>query len=215
MRSAPERSVDVMSNKSRRKTPQPLPAAAPAVRGFALLLIAGPIVGLALGIWLLGSVWPVDDDVETAYIYGGVGGFFSGLLGAAAFAGSLVMARGLATRVLSPVAGLAFGVGFIGLVLASMGSESAPWMLIGVTAIAACVIWFYVIGMIGGFIPPLFLNQYGTWVAPIGGVALIAFAVANDSLEGLVIGILTIAAWIGIVIGSALMSRRSSEQATR
>ena len=202
-----------MSNKSRRTPSKPVVTA--SGRSFAVLLIVGPIIGLALGLWLLGSVWPVDKDIESAYIYGGVGGFFSGLLGAAAFAGSLVMARGLAAKALSPIAGIAFGVGFMGLVLAGMGSESAPWMLIGVVGIAACVIWFYVIGMIGGFIPPLYLSNYGTWTAPVGGVALIAFALANKSLEGLVVGVLTIAAWVGIVIGSAVMSRRSSEQATR
>jgi len=202
-----------MSSKSRRTPSKPQGTPPRPSRSFAPLLIAGPIVGLGLGLWLLGVVWPVDSDPDTAFVYGGMSGFFSGLLGAGAIAGSMSMSRRAAW--LSPIVGLLFAVGFTGLVLASMGSESAPWMLIGVTAIAACVIWFYVIGMIGGFIPPLFLNQYGTWVAPIGGVALIAFAVANDSLEGLVIGILTIAAWIGIVIGSALMSRRSSEQATR
>ena len=202
-----------MSSKSRRTPSKPQGTPPRPSRSFAPLLIAGPIVGLGLGLWLLGVVWPVDSDPDTALVYGGMSGFFSGLLGAGAIAGSMSMSRRAAW--LSPIVGLLFAVGFTGLVLASMGSESAPWMLIGVTAIAACVIWFYVIGMIGGFIPPLFLNRYGTWVAPIGGVALIAFAVANDSLEGLVIGILTIAAWVGIVIGSAIMSRRSSEQATR
>jgi len=199
-----------MSNRSRRTPSTPHSTSVPPTRSFAPVLIAGPIVGLALGIWLLGNVWPVDDDIESAYIYGGVGGFFSGLLGAAAFAGSLVMARGLAAKALSPVAGLAFGIGFMGLVLAGMGSESAPWMLIGVVGIAACVIWFYVLGMISGYIPPLYVKRYGTWSAPVVGLVLIIAGVATGSLEAMVIGILTIAAWAGILIGSLLMRRQTT-----
>ena len=200
-----------MSNRSRRTPLKPHGTSVPPTRSFAPLLIVSPIVGLGLGIWLLGNVWPVDDDIESAYIYGGVGGFFSGLLGAAAFAGSLVMARGLAAKALSPIAGLAFGIGFMGLVLAGMGSESAPWMLIGVVGIAACVIWFYVLGMISGFIPPLFVNRYGTWSAPVVGLVLIIVGLTTDSLEGLVIGILTVAAWAGILVGSLLMRAQTTK----
>jgi len=204
-----------MSNKSRRTPSKPHGTSTPPSRSFAPLLIVSPVIGLALGIWLLGNVWPVDPDVESAYIYGGASGLFSGLLGGAAAAGSLVMAPGLITKLLSPIAGVFFAVGFTGLVLGSMGSDSAPWFLIGIVGIAACVIWFYVLGMISGYIPPLFINQYGTWGAPVGGVVLIIVGVTTSSIEALVLGILTIAAWVGIMIGSAVMSRRSTEQATR
>lgn len=204
-----------MSNKSRRTPSKPRGTAAPVARSFAPLLIASPLVGLGLGVWLLGSVWPVDPDVETAYIYGGASGLFSGLLGGAAAAGSLVMAPGRITRWLSPIAGLLFAVGFTGLVLGSMGSDTAPWMLIGIIGIAACVFWFYLLGMVSGYIPPLFVRQYGTWTAPIVGAVLIAVGVATGSTEGLLIGILTVAAWTGILIGSLAMTRRSSERATR
>jgi len=204
-----------VSSKSRRRPSKPRGTAAPLTRSFAPLLIVSPLVGLGLGAWLLGSVWPVDPEVETAYIYGGASGLFSGLLGGAAAAGSLVMAPGRMTRWLSLVAGLLFAVGFTGLVLGSMGSDTAPWMLIGIIGIAACVVWFYVLGMVSGYIPPLFVKQYGTWTAPIVGAVLIAVGVATGSTEGLLIGILTVAAWSGILIGSAAMTRRSSEQATR
>lgn len=202
-----------MSSKSRHTPSKPQGTPPRSSRSFAPLLIAGPIVGLGLGLWLLGVVWPVDSDPDTAFVYGGMSGFFSGLLGAGAIAGSISMSRRVAW--LSPIVGLLFAVGFTGLVLASMGSESAPWMLIGVTAIAACVIWFYVLGMVSGSIPPIFLNQYGTWAAPVAGVVLIVVGAVTGSLEALAIGVLTIAAWVGIVIGSAVMSRRPSEQATR
>ena len=201
-----------MSNKSRRAASRPRGEQAqptPTVH-FVPLLIAGPLVGLGLGLWLLGSVWPVDPDVESAYIYGGVGGFFAGLLGAAAAAGSIAMSRRAAW--LSPIVGILFAVGFIGLVLAGMGSDSAPWMLIGIVGIAACVIWFYVLGMVSGIIPPLYVRQYGTWTAPVVGIVLVIVGVVNSSLEGLLIGVLTIAAWLGILIGSLAMRRRSDNE---
>ena len=197
-----------MSNRSRRTPSTPRGTPVPPTRSFAPLLIVSPIIGLGLGLWLLGVVWPVDSDPDTALVYGGVSGFFSGLLGGAAAAGSLTMSRRAAW--LSPIAGLLFAVGFTGLVLGSMGSDSAPWMLIGIVGIAACVIWFYVLGMVSGYIPPLFVNQYGTWSAPVVGVVLIAVGVATGSLEAMVIGILTIAAWLGILIGSLLMRRQTT-----
>ncbi len=202
-----------MSNKSRRTPSRPRGEQTQQRRTvhFVPLLIAGTLLGLGLGLWLLGIVWPVDDDPDTALVYGGASGFFSGLLGAAATAGSLTMSSRL--RWLSPAAGALFAIGFTGLVLASMGSDSAPWMLIGVVGIAACVIWFYVLGMVSGVIPPLYVRSYGTWTAPIAGVVLVIVGVANDSLEGVVIGVLTIAAWVGILIGSLAM-RRQSDQTT-
>jgi hypothetical protein len=197
-----------MSNRSRRTPSKPRGAAAPPTRSVAPLLIVGPIVGLGLGIWLLGIVWPVDPDTETALIYGGVSGLFSGLLGGAAAAGSATMSPKSAW--VSPIVGVLFAVGFTGLVLASMGSDSAPWMLIGVSAIAACVVWFYVLGMVSGVIPPLFVNRYGTWSAPLVGVVLIIVGVTTGSPEAMVIGILTIAAWAGILIGSLLLRAQTT-----
>ena len=198
-----------MSTKSRRTPSKPQGTPTRPSRSFAPLLIAGPILGLGLGLWLLGVVWPVDSDPDTAFVYGGMSGFFSGLLGAGAIAGSISMSRRVAW--LSPIVGLLFAVGFTGLVLASMGSESAPWMLIGVTAIAACVIWFYVLGMVSGYIPPLYVKQYGTWTAPVVGVVLVIVGVATGSLEGLVVGALTVAAWAGILIGSLRMRAQTTK----
>ena len=199
-----------MSSKSRRRPSKPRAAeSTTSTSHYWPLLVGGTLVGLAIGLWLLGIVWPVDENAETALVYGGASGFFSGLLGAAATAGSLTMSSRL--RWASPLVGLLFAAGFTGLVLASMGSDSAPWALIGVVGIAACVIWFYALGMVSGFIPPLFVNRFGTWVALAGGVAITIIGAVTDSLEGLTVGVLTIAAWAGIFIGSLTMRRRSGQ----
>ena len=170
------------------------------------MLVIGTLGGLALGLWLLGTVWPVDNDAETALVYGGTSGFFSGLLGGAAAAGSLSM-TGPRTAWLAPVVGILFAVGFTGLVLAGMGSDSAPWLVIGAACIAACVVWFYIIGMISGVLPTLQRRQFGGWAALAAAVIILIVGVATGSMEGLVFGILSIAAWAGIAIGSVVARR--------
>lgn len=112
------------------------------------------------------------------------------------------------------IVGLVFTLGFIALAF-GLQNDNSLWTTLGVVGLAFSIVAFYFIGARTGVLPPSFRTRYGTWVAIISGVFLMAWGAIARDFWILAVGVFTIAAWGGIQLAlTRTAPHRTTQQQT-